>query len=73
MDRVEALPGVFLLKEKALWIPEISAIVIADVHLGYESGLFDEPFYPKMQFRELAGRMRRLMERYSPERVIIFV
>ncbi len=71
MDKVEALPGIFLLKERALWIPELSAIVIADVHLGYESGVFDEPFYPKMQFRDVAERMERLMNRYSPEWVII--
>ena len=71
MDRVEAVPGVFLLKERALWIPEMKAVVIADVHLGYESGVFDEPFYPKMQFREVAERMERLMKRYEPARVII--
>ncbi len=71
MDRVEALPGVFLLREKALWIPEMKAVVIADVHLGYETGMFDEPFYPKMQFRDVAERMERLMKKYGPERVII--
>jgi len=71
VEKTEALPGIFLLKEKALWIPEISAIVIADVHLGYESGMFDEPFYPKMQFREISERMERLMEKYGPEQVII--
>ncbi len=68
---MEAIPGVFLLKERALWIPEISAIVIADVHLGYESGLFPEPFYPKMQIKDVSERMHTLMEKFSPERVII--
>lgn len=71
VNRIEAVPGVWLLREKALWLPELSAVVIADVHLGYESGLFDEPFYPKMQFRDVAERMEKLMKRYSPERVII--
>ena len=68
---MEAIPGAFLLKERALWIPELSAIAIADVHLGYESGMFDEPFYPKMQFREISERMERLMKRYEPKWVII--
>ncbi len=71
VNRIEALPSVWLLSEKALWLPGISTIVIADVHLGYESGLFDEPFYPRIQFRDVAERMEALMKRYSPERVII--
>ncbi len=71
MNMAEPIPGVFLLRERAIWIPEISAVVVADIHLGYESGLFDEPFYPRMQFRDVAERMERLIERYSPETVII--
>ncbi len=71
MDEVEALPGVHLLKERALWIPDISSVVIADVHLGYESELFEEPFYPRMQFGDVAERMEKLIGRYGPKRVII--
>jgi putative SbcD/Mre11-related phosphoesterase len=71
VDKIEAMKGLFLTKERAAWIPELSAIVIADVHLGYESGLFPEPFYPRMQIEEVKERMERIMEKYGPEWVII--
>lgn len=71
MNMVEAIPGVFLLRERALWMPDTSVLVVADIHLGYESDLFDEPFYPRMQFEDVAKRMKVLIRRYSPENVII--
>jgi hypothetical protein len=56
----------------AIYIPEIDAIAIADLHLGYEGIMAEQGMLiPKVQFKKEIGMLRKIIEKKQAERIII--
>ncbi|ANF23003.1 metallophosphoesterase [Thermococcus piezophilus] len=57
------------LPDKALKLGD--AVIVADIHLGYEVSMAREGFYLPRIFHEVVRRLRSLLERERPKRLII--
>lgn len=56
----------------AVFLVDISALVIADLHIGLELALMDEgTFLPIDQYSDIKARILKWVDIYSPERLII--
>ena len=72
MDELEVAPGLVVTREFALWIPEERTAAISDLHLGFEAALAEQGVsIPRFQRREILERLRRLLDRYEPKRLVI--
>jgi putative SbcD/Mre11-related phosphoesterase len=55
-----------------IFIPKISTLVIADLHLGFEFSLFSEGTYiPTDQFHIIKGKIIKLIKKYKPKSLLI--
>lgn len=65
-------PGVYATEERCIWMPEQDAIIIADLHLGYEGVLrMDGVAMPRYQDRVIRRRLERILDRYDPRCIVI--
>ena len=72
MDTKEALPGVYVTRDYALWLPGVRALAISDLHLGYEGAMQEAGVaIPRRQKRVMLERLGRLLDRHQPETVIV--
>ena len=72
MDEIRLRPGVHATKDCALWLERPRALVISDLHLGYEAAALEKGVsLPRFQKRVMAERLNKLLDRYSPERLVI--
>lgn len=68
----ELWPGVYATEERCIWMPEQDAIVIADLHLGYEGVLrMDGVAMPRYQDRVIRQRLECILDRYDPRCVVV--
>ena len=68
----EIWPGFHATEERCIWIPDSDAVIIADLHLGYEGVLrLDGVAMPRYQDRIIKQRLECILDRYEPRRVII--
>jgi len=66
------LDGIKITSLYAAYIEEHSAVVMADLHIGYESYLQHEGVsIPKYQKKIMVRRVEEIMRRYEPEKIII--
>lgn len=55
-----------------LYLEKVQALIIADLHLGYEEMLNKQGiFIPRINFREIKKRLRNMLEEAKPKKVII--
>lgn len=55
-----------------LWLAEEKALVISDLHLGYEEMLNRQGvMMPRVNFDEVKGRLEKILAEAKPERIII--
>lgn len=67
LDRIEIIEPY-----PAIYIPEVSAIVIADLHLGYEGIMAEQGvFIPKVQFKKELTMLKKIIEKKQAERIVI--
>ena len=72
MDEVRLRPGVHATADYALWLERERALVISDLHLGFEAAAQARGVsLPRFQTKVMATRLRRLLDRYSPERLVV--
>ena len=72
MDTKEVLPGIDATRDYALWFRKERALVISDLHLGYEGALQEAGVaIPRRQKGIMLERLGRLLDRYEPERVVV--
>lgn len=72
MDEVKVLPGVYASKDYALYVEEQRAVVVADLHLGYEGVLREQGVsLPRFQKRHMVERLEGLLDRYAPDLLVI--
>ncbi len=57
--------------ERAVFIPEISAVVIADMHLGYEESLAREGIKIPNSLERMIKRIRKILHEKNAEKLII--
>lgn len=67
---MKILPGIEI-KSKALWLPKQKALIIADLHLGYEEALAKRGVLaPRTMLREMKKEIQELL-RLKPKTIII--
>ncbi|MDW5562539.1 MAG: metallophosphoesterase [Methanomassiliicoccus sp.] len=72
MDDIEAFDNVFMSSDLCLHLPEERTVVIADLHIGYESALEAEGIHiPRIQTKTVIASLSRLVDRYEPDRLVI--
>ncbi|WP_010916849.1 metallophosphoesterase [Thermoplasma volcanium] len=72
MRDIEILRDVFLSDLYCVYLRDISAVVVSDLHLGYEEEMnLHGLFLPRMQRDHVTHIMDKIVERYDPEKIII--
>ena len=73
MDRLEIARGVWILsKSPAIFLPKESTVIVADVHLGYESALAGTGvFLPMVQLRKAVELIKRAREETGASKLVI--
>ena len=67
----EILPGIAIV-DLGLYLEKKQAIIIADLHLGYEEMLNKQGiFIPRLNFRDIKKRLKSMLEETQPKSVII--
>ncbi|MGI0149023.1 MAG: metallophosphoesterase, partial [Thermoplasmata archaeon] len=72
MDRIEVAKGVEVTRDFALFLREERALVISDLHLGFEGALAERGVsIPRFQRRVTLDRLGAMLDRTKAEQVII--
>ena len=72
MDRLEVGKGVEVTRDFALFLRDERALVISDLHLGFEGALAEQGVsIPRFQRRVILERLGRMLDRVKAERVIV--
>lgn len=70
MERMEIAPGILISTDRCLFMDGI--LVIADLHIGYESALENEGIHlPRFQTVEISERVIDLLDKFEPDEVVI--
>lgn len=72
MDRLELSKGVEVTRDLALFLREERALVISDLHLGFEGALAEQGVsIPRFQRKVILERLGRMLDRVRAERVVV--
>lgn len=72
MDSYEIEPGIRVTNERCLVFERERAVVLGDLHLGYEKALEDEGMYiPRMNTDSIRDSLNRILSKYEPETVVL--
>lgn len=72
MDEVEIADYVYLTRYGAAYLEDISAVVVSDIHLGYEDVLAKNGiFLPRVQSNIIYETVNEIIDKYSPAKFII--
>ncbi|MGC8608668.1 MAG: metallophosphoesterase [Thermoplasmata archaeon] len=72
MKDIEIMRDVFISDLYCVFLRDINAIVVSDLHLGYEEEMnLHGVFLPKLQKNHITSLMDKIIDRYSPEKIII--
>lgn len=72
MDEIEVENSIFFTRYGAAYLEDISAVVVSDVHLGYEDVLaMNGIFIPRVQSQLIYETVDLIIDRYEPEKFII--
>ena len=72
MDELEVMPGVRITSHQCIWIPDDATVVMADLHIGYESALEADGIYiPRIQTDTIQESLAKIIDHFSPDRLII--
>lgn len=72
MEEIEAFDDVFMSSDLCLHLPEERTLVIADLHIGYESALEAEGIHiPRIQTRTVIASLSKLIDKHEPDRLVI--
>jgi len=64
--------GVIISGRSCVYLPDISAVAVSDLHLGYEVYMESEGlFLPRMQLNMEISRIQAILDEYAPEIFII--
>lgn len=72
MKEIRVLEDVFISELHCIYLRDISAAVVSDLHLGFEEEMnLHGLFLPKLQRDHVEGLIDRIIERYEPQMLII--
>ena len=72
MDRLDVAKGVEVTRDFALFLRGERALVISDLHLGFEGALAEQGVsIPRFQRRVILERLGRMLDRVKAEKVIV--
>lgn len=72
MDRLEVSKGVDVTRDFALFLREERALVVSDLHLGFEGALAEQGVsIPRFQRRVILERLGKMLDRVKAEKVIV--
>ncbi len=72
MDRLEVSKGVEVTRDFALFLRDERALVISDLHLGFEGALAEQGVsIPRFQRRVILERLGKMLDRVKAEKVIV--
>ncbi len=72
MDRIEVAKGVDVTRDFALFLREERALVISDLHLGFEGALAEQGVsIPRFQRRVILERLGKMLDRVKAEKVVV--
>lgn len=72
MDSAEILPGVFVTKDRCLYLKEGPTIVLGDLHLGYEKALEEEGMYiPRINTKSIREELNKIILKYEPKKIVL--
>src|SRR5438128_12507676 len=72
MDRLEIAKGVEATRDFALLLRDEGALVISDLHLGFEGALAEQGVsIPRFQHRVILERLGQMFDRTKAQQVII--
>jgi putative SbcD/Mre11-related phosphoesterase len=72
MDEIEVFKGVFVTADLCLHIPEERTVVVADLHIGYESALEAEGIHiPRIQTDAVIESLAKIIEKFEPDRLVV--
>src|SRR2546422_134288 len=72
MDRLEVAKGVEATRDFALFLRDERALVISDLHLGFEGALAEQGVsIPRFQRRVVLERLGKMLDRGKAEKVVI--
>lgn len=72
MKEIQVTDDVFVTDLYCIYLRDISAVVVSDLHLGFEEEMnLRGLFLPKLQRDHVEGIIDKIIERYNPETVII--
>jgi len=70
MEMMELIPGIFASTDRCLVTG--STLIIADLHIGYESALENDGIHlPRMQGRLMSEKLIYLIDRFEIEKVVV--
>jgi len=72
MDRLEVAKGVELTRDLALLLRDERAVIVSDLHLGFEGALAEQGVsIPRFQRRVLLERLGALLDRTKAEKLVV--
>ena len=72
MKEIQILKNVFISDLYCVYLKDISAVVVSDLHLGFEDEMnLHGLFLPKLQREHIERTMDAIIDRYSPNKIII--
>ena len=72
MKDIQVEENVFISDLHCIFLRDISTAVISDLHLGFEEEMnLHGLFLPKLQLAHVEGMVDRIIDRYSPESIVI--
>ncbi|HKZ98937.1 MAG TPA: metallophosphoesterase, partial [Thermoplasmata archaeon] len=72
MDRLEVAKGVELTRDLALLLRDERAVIVSDLHLGFEGALAEQGVsIPRFQRRVLLDRLGALLDRTKAEKLVV--
>ena len=72
MDEIELFKGIYATSDLCLHMPEQRTVVVADLHIGYESALEAEGIHiPRIQTEAVKESLARIIDKYEPDRLVV--
>lgn len=72
MEEIELMSGVMITSHRCLWMPEEATVVVADLHIGYESALeCDGIHIPRIQTAAVQEALAEIVDLYAPDRLVV--
>jgi putative SbcD/Mre11-related phosphoesterase len=72
VNEIEVFEDAFITADLALHLPEERTVVVADLHIGYESALEAEGIHiPRVQTRAIIDALSRLITKHEPDRLVV--